>query len=190
MPLIRKSRAIPKKVIRLPKSAGISRKRVMAIYRRHVSKLRATKAPIRITQRRQVIGTDNTWFNAQTIERNPAWIAVNNASYVWSSRDLTNQAAVISTRFRIENERTIRRARLFLSVDNYAVVLINGRIVLYDAPQNTPEFFTQGRTFDIRPFLRRVGINDIVIVAFNFGGPRSSQNPAGVAARLNIRLAR
>lgn len=93
MPLIRKSRAIPKKVIRLPKSAGISRKRVMAIYRRHVSKLRATKAPIRITQRRQVIGTDNTWFNAQTIERNPAWIAVNNASYVWSSRDLTNQVS-------------------------------------------------------------------------------------------------
>jgi hypothetical protein len=74
-----------------------------------------------------------------------------------------------------------------LSVDNYAVVLINGRIVVYDAPQNTPAFFNPGRNFNITSFLRR-GFNDIVIVAFNFTGPRSPADPAGVAARLNIRL--
>lgn len=184
---VRQSSAIPKKVIRLPKSAGMPRSKVMALYRAHAAKYHKASGQVVISQRNVVIGTDDTWFNAQTIDRNPAWVEVPDAEYVWSSRDLNNAVAVISRRFTLSRRRSILSASLLLSVDNYAVVLINGRIVTYDAPQNTPGFFNPGRTFNIRRFLRR-GLNDIVIVAFNFDGPRSPSNPAGVAARLNIRL--
>lgn len=177
----------PTKVIRLPRSAGMSTSKVMAIYRSHVKKLRARQKPIWINQVTNVIGTDNSWFNAQVINRDPAWVQVNNASYVWNARNLNSEIAIISRTFRLNPRRAILRARLFLSVDNYAVVLINGRPVLFDAPQNTPSFFNPGRRFNIRGFLRR-GTNDIVIIAFNFGGQPTPSNPAGVAARLNIRL--
>ncbi|MCY9668159.1 hypothetical protein M5X11_25095 [Paenibacillus alginolyticus] len=100
---------------------------------------------------------------------------------------MSAENAVISTRFSLSQRRAILAATLFLSVDNFAVVIINGVPVVYDAPQNTPSFYNTGRTFDVRRFLRR-GRNDIVIIAFNFGGPRSDANPAGVAARLDIRL--
>ncbi|NEW07576.1 hypothetical protein GK047_16335 [Paenibacillus sp. SYP-B3998] len=87
----------------------------------------------------------------------------------------------------MSQRRSILAASLFLSVDNYAVVIINGVPLLFDGPTNTPLNFNPGRTFNVRQFLCR-GRNDIVIIAFNFGGPRSPSNPAGVAARLNIRL--
>lgn len=177
--------AIPKKVVKLPKSARMPLSKVMSIYRSRVTRLHQNK-PAVISQRSVVIGTDDTWTNAATIDRNPAWVQVNNADYVWSARNLNSEFAVVSRRFTLSQRRAILRANLFLSVDNYAVVLINGRIVVYDAPQNTPSFFTQGRNFNVARFLRR-GRNDIVIVAFNFGGPRSLDNPAGIAARLNIR---
>ncbi|WP_248928525.1 hypothetical protein [Paenibacillus hamazuiensis] len=179
--------AFPKKIIRLPKSAGMPRSKVMAIYRERIKKHRAQPAPIVISQRNVVIGTDNTWFNAQTIDRNPAWVQVDNARYVWSARNLSSQTAIISRTFRLSTRRSILSGRLFLSVDNYATVIINGLIVQFDDPQANTSFFNPGRTFNITRFLRR-GRNDIVIIAFNFGGDRSPSNPAGVAARLNIRL--
>ncbi|WP_156390062.1 hypothetical protein [Paenibacillus sp. Root444D2] len=110
-----------------------------------------------------------------------------NANYVWYSGNLSAENAVISTRFSLSQRRSILAASLFLSVDNYAVVIINGVPVVYDAPQNTPPFYNTGRTFNVRRFLRQ-GRNDIVIIAFNFGGPRSDAAPAGVAARLDIQL--
>lgn len=181
----RKSAAIPKKIIRLPKSARMPRSKVMSLYKSHVN--RAHKNQAVISQRNVVIGTNDTWFNALVINRDPAWVPVANASYLWSVRDPNSQFAVVSRRFTLSSRRAIQSGNLFLSVDNYAVVVINGRIVVYDAPQNTPSFFNPGRNFNIRRFLRR-GLNNIVIIAFNFGGPRSTSNPAGVAARLNIRL--
>lgn len=183
---VRKSAAIPKKVIRLPKSSGMPRSKIMSLYKSHVNKFH-TKQRAVISQRNVVIGTDDTWFNAQEINRDPAWVAVNNAEYVWSIRNLSGQFAVVSRPFTLSRQRSIISGNLFLSVDNYAVVLINGRIVVYDAPQNTPALFNPGRNFNITRFLRR-GPNDIVIVAFNFTGPRSPSDPAGVAARLNIQL--
>lgn len=183
---IRRSAAIPKKVIRLPKSSGMPRSKIMALYKSRVSRLHSQKTVV-ISQRNVVIGTDDSWINARVIERNPAWVEVNNADYVWSARNLSSQFAVISRRFNLSTRRNILAGNLFLSVDNYAVVLINGRIVVHDAPQNTPAFFNPGRNFNIVNFLRR-GFNDIVIIAFNFTGPRSPSDPAGVAARLNIRL--
>jgi hypothetical protein len=94
--------------------------------------------------------------------------------------------AVISRPFTLSTRRSIQSASLFLSVDNYAIVLINGRFVVFDTPQANTSFFNPGRTFNIRRFLRR-GSNDIVIIAFNFGGRRTADNPAGVAAQLSIR---
>ncbi|PYI53313.1 hypothetical protein [Paenibacillus flagellatus] len=177
-----------KKVARPHQKAGMTKSKAMSIYRARVAKHQRVQAPPVISQVNVVIGTDNTWSNAQAIDRNPAWVPVNNARYVWSARNLSDNNAIISRRFQLSTRRSIIRGRLFLSVDNYAVVIINGFIVQFDSPQETTSFFNPGRTFNITRFLRR-GTNDIVIIAFNSNGaPRSDSNPAGVAARLNIRL--
>jgi hypothetical protein len=183
---LRRSAAIPKRIIRLPKSAGMPKSKVMSIYRAEVNRLHNKQSAV-ISQRNVTIGTDDRWANGLVINRDPAWVQVADADYLWSSRDPNGAFAVVSRRFTLSSRRSILSGSMFLSVDNYAVVIINGRIVVYDAPQNTPAFFNPGRTFNIRSFLRR-GFNTIVIVAFNFGAPRSPSNPAGVAARLNIRL--
>lgn len=140
--------------------------------------------PIVINQRRRSISTNRNWVNALEIERNPAWVAPRSGeSYVWGRNDPNGPAAVVARRFTIRGD--IERARLFLSVDNFAIVLINGRLVVIDNPQGNVSFFNPGRTFNIRRFLRR-GTNDIVIAAFNFpsNANRSGNNPAGVLARI------
>jgi hypothetical protein len=181
-----RSAAIPKKVVRLPRSAGMPKNKIMALYSSHIKKLYANQKSIFISQRTVSIGTDNSWFNAQVIPRDPAWVNVVNANYVWYSGNLSSPNAIISRRFTLSTRRRILSASLFLSVDNYAVVIINGVPLLFDGPTNAVSNFNPGRTFNIRGFVRR-GRNDIVIIAFNFGGDRSAQNPAGVAARIDIR---
>ncbi|MFC5450449.1 hypothetical protein [Paenibacillus aestuarii] len=175
------------KVVRLPRSAGLSRSKVMSMYRAQLKKMNRVGKDRFLSQRLLSIGTDNSWFNAQVIPREPAWVPVQNANYVWFSGNLSADNAVISTRFTLSQQRRIVNASFFISVDNYAIVIINGVPLLYDGPQNTPAFFNPGRTFNVRRFLRR-GRNDIVIIAFNFVGARSVSNPAGVAARLDIQL--
>ncbi|HZG88545.1 hypothetical protein [Paenibacillus sp.] len=168
------------------KAKRIPRAQIMAIYREQV--LRNSKKPMKsvfVSQRNFRLGTSDDWSNATEIERNPAWVDIDGADYVWSSRNLSAEVAVVSERFNLRGD--IERGRLQLAVDNYAVVLINGRIVVYDEPQAQVSFFNPGRTFNVRRFLRR-GRNDIVIIAFNFGGPRTADNPGGVAARLDVRL--
>lgn len=181
----RSGSAIAKKIIRRPHSAGMPKSQLMEMYRKQVKRFHTATAPV-ITQRTVSIGTDSSWFNAAVIDRNPDWVPVQNASYVWYSGDLSRETAVISTRFTLSQRRRILGASLFLAVDNYAAVIINGVPLVYDAPTNQTSNFNPGRTFSITNFLRR-GRNDVVIVAFNFGGARSVSNPAGVAARLDIR---
>lgn len=178
--------ATQKKTVRRVK--GVTRAAAMVMYNKQVARFHKNQAKknIIITQRNVVIGTDDSWFNAQEIERNPAWVQVEDASYVWNSRDLGSEVAVISKRFTLSSRRRIERANLFVSVDNYVIVLINGRNVVFDDPQANASFFNPGRTFNVRRFLQR-GNNDIVIIAFNFGGRRTASNPAGVAAKLTIR---
>ncbi|KRE46215.1 hypothetical protein [Paenibacillus sp. Soil724D2] len=177
----------PTKIVRLPRCSGLPKTKALLMYHAQLKKHNRLGAGRFLSQRTISIGTDNSWFNAQIIPRNPAWIPVTNANYVWYSGNLSAENAVISTRFSLSQRRSILAASLFLSVDNYAVVIINGVPVVYDAPQNTPSFYNTGRTFNVRRFLRQ-GRNDIVIIAFNFGGPRSDAAPAGVAARLDIQL--
>ncbi|MDD9270574.1 hypothetical protein ACFPES_26315 [Paenibacillus sp. GCM10023248] len=177
----------PSRIVRLPKSAGLPRAKAMQLYRTQLRKFHKPGSGRFISQTTVSIGTDNSWFNAQIIPRDPAWVQVPNANYVWYSGNLNSENAIISTRFTLSQRRAILSASLFLSVDNYAVVIINGVPLLFDGPQNTPSFYNPGRTFDVRRFLRR-GRNDVVIIAFNFGGPRSATMPAGVAARFDIRL--
>ncbi|MDU0204579.1 MULTISPECIES: hypothetical protein [Paenibacillus] len=177
----------PSKIVRLPKSAGLPRSKAMLMYRTQLRKYHKPGSGRFLSQRTVSIGTDNSWFNAQIIPRNPAWVQVANANYVWYSGNLNSENAIISTRFTLSERRAILGASLFLSVDNYAVVIINGVPLLFDGPQNTPSFYNPGRTFDIRRFVRR-GRNDVVIIAFNLGGSRTEENPAGVAARLDFRL--
>lgn len=122
-----------------------------------------------------VIGTDESWFNAIEIPREPFWVPPNTAKWVWGANDPFGAAAVVSRRFRIRRVRDVISATLFFAVDNYGVVLINGRPVINDIKQETPRFFTNGRTIDISDFLRN-GINDIVTVGFNFGGPGTGRD--------------
>lgn len=155
-------------------------------YETFIRRARAAVKPVAINQRVIEFGTNNRWFDARVIDRNPAWVEPPSpARYVWSRSNPGAERAIISRSFTLPRPRRIRSAELFLSVDNYAIVLINGRPVIADNPQAETSFFNPGRTFNIRRFLRR-RINDIVIIAFNFGGPRSEQNPAGVAARVRI----
>jgi hypothetical protein len=177
----------PSRIVRLPKCAGMSKAKAMTLYRAQLRKFHKPGAAPFLSQRTVSIGTDDSWFNAQVIPRDPAWVSVPNADYVWYSGNLNSENAIISTRFTLSQRRAILSASLFLSVDNYAVVIINGVPLLFDGPQNTPSFYNTGRTFNIRQFVRR-GRNDIVIIAFNFGGPRSATMPAGVAARLDFRI--
>ncbi|WP_309121053.1 hypothetical protein [Paenibacillus sp.] len=159
----------------------------MSIYKSRLRLHHATPVKnVSISDRNIRIGTDEEWTNAFEVARNPAWAEVNDAVYVWSDRNTNGDFAVVSRRFRIPRG-DIERGRLFLSVDNYAVVLINGRIVVYDNPEANPAYFNPGRTFNVRQHLRN-GRNDIIIIAFNIGGGRSDANPAGVAARLDIRV--
>jgi len=147
-----------------------------------------TRKPLIINQRTRRISTNRNWVNALEIERNPAWVAPQSGeSYVWGRNDPDGPAAVVARRFTIRDN--IVRASLFLSVDNFAIVLINGRSVVIDNPQANVSFFNPGRSFNIRRFLRR-GTNDIVIAAFNFpsNANRSENNPAGVLARIEIEL--
>ncbi|OAB37047.1 hypothetical protein PMSD_09590 [Paenibacillus macquariensis subsp. defensor] len=171
---------------RLAKS--ITRVTALKMYRKQLSRFHKNQAgkDIIITQRNVAIGTDDSWFNAQEIERNPSWVQVPNARYVWNSRDLGSEMAVISKRFTLSSRRSIRSGSLLLSVDNYAIVIINGHFVVYDTPQENASYFNPGRTFNVKQFLQK-GKNDIVIIAFNFGGRRTAEKPAGVAAELTIR---
>ncbi|CAG7659107.1 hypothetical protein ACFQI7_35950 [Paenibacillus allorhizosphaerae] len=144
--------------------------------------------PYVISQRTRTVSTNRDWVNALEIERNPAWVAPRSGeSYVWGSNEPNGPAAVVARRFRISGD--IVRARLFLAVDNFAIVIINGRSVVIDNPQANASFFNPGRSFNVRRFLRR-GNNDIVIAAFNFpsNANRNGTNPAGVLARIEIEL--
>lgn len=156
-------------------------------------KLLATRKPVEVTAPSTVIATNNTWTNATVIERNPAWVDLSPASYVWGANDPTNSAAVVAQSFRIRlgDLRRISSAQLKLSTDNYGIVLINGEPVLIDQPNQNTSNFNPGRTFNVRPFLL-VGRNDIVIAGFNFpqGALRSPSNPAGIAALLQINMRR
>jgi hypothetical protein len=147
-----------------------------------------TQKPVEISQIR-TISTNGSWLNAFEIERNPAWVAPRaGESYVWGANDPNGPAAVVARRFTINRSIIgIRSASLFLAVDNFAIVLINGRSVVIDNPQNNVSFFNPGRSFNIRRFLRR-GTNDIVIAGFNFppNENRSANNPAGILARITI----
>jgi hypothetical protein len=69
---------VVRRVKRIPRTAA------MMMYKKHLSRFHKKQAgkAIIINQRNVVIGTDDTWFNAQEIERNPAWVPVANARYV------------------------------------------------------------------------------------------------------------
>ncbi|NHW35569.1 hypothetical protein GQF04_13290 [Paenibacillus aceris] len=166
-------------------SAGSIRKNLASAQR----SLNAQR-PIVITQT-TTISTNSSWTNAIQIDRNPAWVAPQaGESYVWGRNDSNGPAAVVARRFTLNRDLDeIDNATLFLSVDNFAIVLINGRAVVIDNPQNNVSFFSSGRTFDIVRFLRR-GRNDIVIAGFNFpsNANRSVNNPAGILARIQIDL--
>ncbi|GIP23532.1 hypothetical protein [Paenibacillus sp. J22TS3] len=169
---------------------GIRASSVAKVMRMMIAAQRSLNAQnqVVISQRTRRISTNRNWVNALEIERNPEWVAPQaGESYVWGRNDPNGPAAVVARRFTIRND--IERASLFLSVDNFAIVLINGRPVVIDNPQGNVSFFNPGRTFNIRRFLRR-GRNDIVIAAFNFpsNANRSGNNPAGVLARIEIEL--
>ncbi|KRE94943.1 hypothetical protein ASG89_32160 [Paenibacillus sp. Soil766] len=136
-----------------------------------------------------IISTDGSWVNALEIETNRAWVQPQaGESYVWGENDPYGPAAVVAKTFKVDWKKRIKKATLFLSVDNYAIVLINGVPVVIDPPQDTLAFYNPGRTFHIEPFLNE-GENDIVIAGFNSpsNANRSRGNPAGILARIEIK---
>ncbi|CAN7197801.1 hypothetical protein LJR153_000543 [Paenibacillus sp. LjRoot153] len=136
----------------------------------------------------KIISTDSSWVNAIEIAPFPTWVQPRAGEYyVWGANDPYGPAAVVAKTFKVDWKK-IKKATLFLSVDNYAIVLINGVPVVIDRPQDTFAFFNPGRTFHIEPFLNQ-GENDIVIAGFNSpsNANRSQGNPAGILARIEIK---
>ncbi|MFC7677379.1 hypothetical protein [Paenibacillus sp. GCM10028914] len=188
--VIKKANHTVKKVQAPRRHYGIHSSSVAKAMRMMIAAQRSLNAqiPVVVNQRTRRISTNRSWVNALEIERNPAWVAPQaGESYVWGRNDPNGPAAVVARRFTIRDD--IESASLFLAVDNFAIVLINGRSVVIDNPQGNVSFFNPGRSFNIRRFLRR-GTNDIVIAAFNFpsNANRSGDNPAGVLARIEIAL--
>lgn len=186
--VIKKANHTVKKVQAPRRRYGIHSSSVAKAMRMMIAAQRSLNAqiPVVVNQRTRRISTNRSWVNALEIERNPAWVAPQaGESYVWGRNDPNGPAAVVARRFTIRDD--IESASLFLAVDNFAIVLINGRSVVIDSPQGNVSFFNPGRSFNIRGFLRR-GTNDIVIAAFNFpsNANRSVDNPAGVLARIEI----
>ncbi|MDR6554763.1 hypothetical protein [Paenibacillus qinlingensis] len=133
-----------------------------------------------------IISTDGSWVNAIENEAIPAWAQPKEGeAYVWGASDSIGPAAVVAKRFKVHSK--VKKATLFLAVDNYAIVLINGRPVVIDRPQDTLAFYNPGRTFHIEKYLQQ-GENDIVIAGFNSpsNANRSVGNPAGILARIEI----
>jgi hypothetical protein len=135
----------------------------------------------------QIISTDGSWVNALENEPIAAWAQPREGeAYVWGASDYIGPAAVVAKTFEV-SWREIKHATLFLAVDNYGIVLINGVPVIIDDPQDTLAYYNPGRTFNISLFLRE-GENDIVIAGFNYpsNANRSVGNPAGILARIEI----
>jgi hypothetical protein len=135
-----------------------------------------------------IISTDGSWVNALENEPIEAWVQPREGeAYVWGASDSIGPAAVVAKTFKVHSGK-IKKATLFLAVDNYAIVLINGVPVLIDEPQDTLAFYNPGRTFHIEPFLQK-GENNIVIAGFNSpsNANRSVGNPAGILARIEIK---
>jgi hypothetical protein len=135
----------------------------------------------------QIISTDGSWVNAHEIGTERQWVKPQyGESYVWGESDEYGPAAVAAKTFKVKLKK-IKHATLFLSVDNYGIVLINGVPVIIDNPQDTLAYYNPGRTFNISLFLRE-GENDIVIAGFNYpsNAIRSVGNPAGILARIEI----
>jgi hypothetical protein len=135
----------------------------------------------------QIITTKGGWVNAFEIAPFPAWVQPQPGEYyVWGENDPYGPAAVVAQTFKVHSKH-IKEATLFLAVDNYAIVLINGAPVVIDPPQDTLAFYNPGRYFDIKQYLRK-GYNDIVIAGFNSpsNANRSIGNPAGILARIEI----
>jgi hypothetical protein len=179
----------PAKKVQTPRKTGISASSIRKMMNGAQRTLNAQR-PV-VVQQSRTISTNSSWVNAIQIERNPAWVAPRSGeSYVWGSNDPNGPAAVVARRFTFNKDLDeIDNATLFLSVDNFAIVFINGRAVVIDSPQGNASFFNPGRTFAIKRFLRK-GSNDIVIAAFNFpsNSNRSESNPAGVLARIRIKF--
>ncbi|MNQ84592.1 hypothetical protein D3C85_997260 [compost metagenome] len=136
---------------------------------------------------RTIISTNGDWINAIENEPVPQWVQPREGeAYVWGASDSIGPAAVVAKTFKVDHKK-IKKATLFLAVDNYAIVLINGVPVLIDEPQDTLAFYNPGRTFHIEPFLNK-GENNIVIAGFNSpsNANRSVGNPAGILARIEI----
>lgn len=134
-----------------------------------------------------VLVTDASWVNALVIPPFPAWAQPHHGeSFVWGASDPNGPAAVVAKTFELKGKH-FKKATLFLVVDNYAIVLINGHPVVIDPPQDTLAFYNPGRTFEVARFLRE-GHNDIVIAGFNSpsNANRSVGNPAGILARLEV----
>ena len=150
------------------------------------------------------VRTRDVWAFAQEIPQIPEWVTVQanvpgfgtvRADYIWSDED--SGASNFATRriFRIPKGFRVERAVLLLSVDNYARVFINGRIIVFDPPNQNVTNFSVGRRIRIDPSIFRTGPgkrNSITIRAVNFPFPsrRTPANPAGVAALLLFRLRR
>lgn len=137
------------------------------------------------------VTTDNTWDNAAAANCS-TWIKpTEGGNYIWAKDNPASMHCATFKTFNINTTGQLINATLFLSVDNYGSVFINGMPVTVDDPTDQPANYKTGRYFifdqaDCEKYFV-AGKNVITILAYNYAPTgNTAGNPAGVYATLSV----
>lgn len=137
------------------------------------------------------VTTDTTWDNANVVTHSTWHAPTGSGTYIWAKDDKLSMHYPTYKKFNISTTKPLIDAHLYLAVDNYGSVCINGLPLSVDEPTEDSSNYSQGRYFifskeDCEKYFK-TGENIITILAFNYpdGGP-AADNPAGVYANLEI----
>ncbi|ASS76577.1 hypothetical protein CIG75_17480 [Tumebacillus algifaecis] len=145
-------------------------------------------------QQGQLVGkvtTDTTWDNAASTTCN-TWVnPTEGGCFIWSKDHPASMHCATYKTFNINTTKPLISATLFLAVDNYGSVFINGKTVTVDDPTPEPSNYKQGRYFifskeDCEQYFV-AGQNIITILAYNYAPTGdTTDNPAGVYTSLEV----
>lgn len=154
----------------------------------------ATIEPAKDIQQGQLVAkvtTDTTWNNAAATTCS-TWITpTEGGNYIWSKDNPASIHCATYQTFQINTTNPLIHADLFLAVDNYGSIFINGKPVTVDDPTEDVTNYKNGRYYifskeDCEQYFV-AGQNIITILAYNYApSGDTTDNPAGVYATLAV----
>jgi len=135
--------------------------------------------------------TDNTWDNAADVEFSTWHKPTEGGSYIWAKDNAGSMHCATYKTFNINTTNQLYSATLYLAVDNYGSIFINGMPVTVDDPTDNSANYETGRYYNFdqadceKYFV--AGKNVITILAYNYAPTgNTAGNPAGVYASLQV----